>query len=163
MHNKNLEKKWIFVANCKLFNVVLQEINSSSFGLSASLVKQLKEETGAGMMDCKKALAETEGDLEKAQAYLGEKGLSSADKKFGRLAAKVNCETNFVGRNEKFKELVDDLAMQVVYGPHVQFVSIEDIPEGRNHCDEGKRTSDVERRPCCKTREHIEPGHCCKV
>lgn len=114
--------------------------------VSAALVKQLREETGAGMMDCKKALSETGGDLEKAQEYLRKKGLSSADKKSGRLAAEgrigsyihdsrigvlieVNCETDFVGRSEKFKELVDDLAMQAVACPQVQFVSIEDIPE----------------------------------
>ncbi|TKY60869.1 Elongation factor Ts [Spatholobus suberectus] len=88
-----------------------------------------KEETGAGMMDCKKALAETGGDLEKAQEYLRKKGLSTPDKKSSRLAAEgrigsyihdscigvlieVNCETDFVGRSEKFKELVDNLAMQ---------------------------------------------------
>ncbi|CAK8533964.1 unnamed protein product [Lathyrus sativus] len=122
------------------------EQKKPAVSISASLVKQLREETGAGMMDCKKALAETEGDLEKAQAYLRKKGLSSADKKSGRLAAEgrigtyihdsrigvlieVNCETDFVGRSEKFKELVDDLAMQVVACPQVQFVSIEDIPE----------------------------------
>ncbi|KAJ4970210.1 hypothetical protein NE237_003309 [Protea cynaroides] len=114
--------------------------------VSAALVKQLREETGAGMMDCKKALAETGGNLEKAQEYLRKKGLSTADKKSSRLAAEgrigsyihdsrigvlieVNCETDFVGRSEKFKELVDDLAMQVVACPQVQFVSIEDIPE----------------------------------
>ncbi|MBA0817010.1 hypothetical protein Gohar_001612 [Gossypium harknessii] len=113
--------------------------------VSAALVKQLREETGAGMMDCKKALSETGGDLEKAQEYLRMKGLSTADKKSSRLAAEgrigsyihdsrigvlieVNCETDFVGRSEKFKELVDDLAMQVVACPQVQFVSIEDIP-----------------------------------
>nr|XP_012462391.1 unnamed protein product [Gossypium raimondii] len=113
--------------------------------VSAALVKQLREETGAGMMDCKKALSETRGDLEKAQEYLRMKGLSTADKKSSRLAAEgrigsyihdsrigvlieVNCETDFVGRSEKFKELVDDLAMQVVACPQVQFVSIEDIP-----------------------------------
>lgn len=106
----------------------------------------MREETGAGMMDCKKALAETGGDLEKAQEYLRKKGLSTADKKSSRLAAEgrigsyihdsrigvlieVNCETDFVGRGEKFKELVGDLAMQVVASPQVQFVSIEDIPE----------------------------------
>ncbi|KAI5441977.1 polyprotein of EF-Ts, chloroplastic isoform X2 [Lathyrus oleraceus] len=122
------------------------EQKKPTVAISASLVKQLREETGAGMMDCKKALAETEGDLEKAQAYLRKKGLSSADKKSGRLAAEgrigtyihdsrigvlieVNCETDFVGRSEKFKELVDDLAMQVVASTQVQFVSIEDIPE----------------------------------
>uniref|UniRef100_A0A2P2L738 Elongation factor Ts, mitochondrial n=2 Tax=Rhizophora mucronata TaxID=61149 RepID=A0A2P2L738_RHIMU len=114
--------------------------------VSAALVKQLREETGAGMMDCKKALSETDGDLEKAQEYLRKKGLSTADKKSSRLAAEgrigsyihdsrigvlieVNCETDFVGRSEKFKELVDDLAMQVVACPQVQFVSVEDIPE----------------------------------
>ncbi|XP_071724740.1 polyprotein of EF-Ts, chloroplastic-like [Rutidosis leptorrhynchoides] len=114
--------------------------------VSAALVKQLREETGAGMMDCKKALAETEGDLEKAQEYLRKKGLSSADKKSSRIAAEgrigsyihdarigvlieVNCETDFVGRSERFKELVDDLAMQVAACPQVQHVSIEDIPE----------------------------------
>ncbi|XP_050369493.1 polyprotein of EF-Ts, chloroplastic [Argentina anserina] len=114
--------------------------------VSAALVKQLRDETGAGMMDCKKALAETGGDIEKAQEYLRKKGLSSAEKKSSRLAAEgrigsyihdarigvlieVNCETDFVGRSGKFKELVDDLAMQVVACPQVQFVSIEDIPE----------------------------------
>ncbi|CAI0628765.1 unnamed protein product [Linum tenue] len=114
--------------------------------VSAALVKQLREETGAGMMDCKKALAETGGDLEKAQDYLRKKGLSSADKKSSRLAAEgrigsyihdsrigvlieVNCETDFVGRGEIFKELVDDLAMQVVACPQVQFVSTEDVPK----------------------------------
>lgn len=98
------------------------------------------------MMDCKKALSETDGDLEKAQEYLRKKGLSSADKKSSRLAAEgrigsyihdsrigvlieVNCETDFVGRNERFKELVNDLAMQVVACPEVKYVSIEDIPE----------------------------------
>ncbi|XP_027922448.1 A-kinase anchor protein 200 isoform X3 [Vigna unguiculata] len=122
------------------------EPKKSTVAISASLVKQLREETGAGMMDCKKALAETEGDLEKAQEYLRKKGLSSADKKSSRLAAEgrigsyihdsrigvlieVNCETDFVGRGEKFKELVEDLAMQVVASPQVQFVSIEEIPE----------------------------------
>jgi elongation factor Ts len=90
------------------------------------------------MMDCKKALAESDGDLQKAQEFLRKKGLSSADKKSSRLAAEglvgsyihdnrigcmieVNSETDFVARNEKFKELVNDLAMQVV--------AVEDIPE----------------------------------
>lgn len=119
---------------------------ATTVAVSAALVKQLRQDTGAGMMDCKKALAETEGDLEKAQEYLRKKGLSSADKKSGRLAAEgrigsyihdarigvlieVNSETDFVGRSEIFKELVDDLAMQVAACPLVQYVSIEDIPE----------------------------------
>lgn len=108
--------------------------------VSAGLVKQLRDETGAGMMDCKKALAETGGDLEKAQEYLRKKGLSTADKKSSRLAAEgrigsyihdarigvlieVNCETDFVGRSEKFKELVEDLAMQAVANPQVKNIS----------------------------------------
>lgn len=114
--------------------------------ISAALVKQLRDETGAGMMACKKALAETEGDLEKALEYLRKKGLSAADKKSSRIAAEgrigsyihdsrigvlieVNCETDFVGRSKEFKELVDDLAMQVVASLQVQYVSVEDIPE----------------------------------
>lgn len=97
-------------------------------------------------MDCKKALSETGGDLEKAHEYLRKKGLAAADKKSSRIAAEgrigtyihdsrigvlieVNCETDFVGRSENFKELVDDLAMQVVASPQVQYVSIEDVPE----------------------------------
>ncbi|CAL4906209.1 unnamed protein product [Urochloa decumbens] len=114
--------------------------------VSAGLVKQLRDETGAGMMDCKKALAETGGDLQQAQEFLRKKGLSSADKKSSRLAAEgligsyihdnrigcmieVNSETDFVARNEKFKELVNDLAMQVVACPQVDYVLVEDIPE----------------------------------
>ncbi|KAL8128701.1 hypothetical protein V2J09_017856 [Rumex salicifolius] len=114
--------------------------------ISAALVKQLREESGAGMMDCKKALSETGGDLEKAQEYLRKKGLSAADKKSSRLAAEgrigsyihdsrigvlieVNCETDFVGRSERFKVLVDDLAMQVVACPQVRFVSMDNVPK----------------------------------
>ncbi|KQJ93642.1 uncharacterized protein LOC100836461 [Brachypodium distachyon] len=114
--------------------------------ISAALVKQLRDETGAGMMDCKKALAETGGDLQSAQEFLRKKGLSSADKKSSRLTAEgligsyihdnrigcmieINSETDFVARNEKFKELVNDLAMQVVACPLVEYVSVEDIPE----------------------------------
>ncbi|KAH9300806.1 hypothetical protein KI387_012389 [Taxus chinensis] len=114
--------------------------------ISAALVKQLREETGAGMMDCKKALTETGGDLEKAQEFLRKKGLASADKKSGRIAAEgrigsyihdsrigvlieVNSETDFVARGDIFKQLVEDLAMQVVAYPQVQYVSTEDIPK----------------------------------
>lgn len=134
--------------------------------ISAGLVKQLREETGAGMMDCKKALTETEGDLVKAQEYLRKKGLSTADKKSSRLAAEgrigsyihdsrigvlieVNCETDFVGRSEKFKNLVDDLAMQVVACPKVEYVSIEDIPENtvRKERDIEMQREDILSKP----------------
>lgn len=98
------------------------------------------------MMDCKKALTETDGDLVKAQEFLRKKGLASADKKLGRIAAEgrvgsyihdnrigvlveVNCETDFVSRGDSFKQLAEDLAMQVVACPQVRHVSIEDIPK----------------------------------
>lgn len=98
------------------------------------------------MMDCKKALAETEGDIVKAQEFLRKKGLASADKKASRATAEgrigsyihdsrigvlmeVNCETDFVSRGDIFKELVDDLSMQVAACPQVRYLVTEDVPE----------------------------------
>ncbi|MFO7156402.1 MAG: translation elongation factor Ts [Pseudomonadota bacterium] len=99
--------------------------------VSAAAVKELRERTGAGMMDCKKALAETGGDMEKAIDWLRKKGLAAAAKKAGRAATEglvasyihgngrigvlveVNCETDFVARNEAFQELVKDIAMHI--------------------------------------------------
>src|SRR5689334_8230385 len=86
--------------------------------ITASLVKELREKTGAGMMDCKKALNEVQGDLEKAIDWLRTKGLSAAAKKAGRVAAsgtrgalvEVNAETDFVGRNEQFQKFVGSVA-----------------------------------------------------
>lgn len=98
--------------------------------ITAQLVKELREKTGAGMMDCKKALVQTEGNLEAAIDFLREKGLSSAAKKSDRIAAEgttyiltegneavlleVNAETDFVAKNEKFIELVEQLAAQLL-------------------------------------------------
>lgn len=114
--------------------------------ISAKLVKELREKTGAGMMDCKKALAENAGDMEKAAEWLRKKGIASADKKEGRVAAEgligsyihtggrigvmveVNCETDFVARREEFQQLVRNVAMQVAACPNVEYVSIDDIP-----------------------------------
>lgn len=114
--------------------------------VSASLVKDLREKTGAGMMDCKKALAENDGDMEKAIEWLRKKGIASAAKKSGRTAAEglvdsyihtggrvgvlieVNCETDFVARRDEFKELVRNVAMQVAACPNVEYVAIGDIP-----------------------------------
>ena len=97
--------------------------------ISASMVKELREKTGAGMMDCKKALVETNGDMEKAMELLRQKGIASADKKMSRIAAEglvasyvadgvgamieVNCETDFVAKNPEFKELANNLAKLV--------------------------------------------------
>lgn len=115
--------------------------------ISAKDVKELRDKTGAGMMDCKKALQETDGDKEKAIAYLRKKGLASAGKKSGRLTAEglvdsyihfggqigvlveVNCETDFVARNEAFKELVQDIAKQIAACPNVQYVDLDEIPQ----------------------------------
>lgn len=100
--------------------------------ISASLVKELRETTGAGMMDCKKALTETQGNLEAAVDWLRAKGLSSAAKKTGRVAAEglvgvvsfgtkgavveINSETDFVGRNEKFQAFVTDVCQMMAEG-----------------------------------------------
>lgn len=99
--------------------------------ITASIVKELRERTGAGMMDCKKALKEVNGDMDKAIDYLREKGLAAAAKKAGRVAAEgivdayihmggtvgvlveVNCETDFVAKTDDFKSLVHDIALQI--------------------------------------------------
>lgn len=114
--------------------------------ISAKLVKELRDKTGAGMMDCKKALNENNGEIEKSIEWLRQKGISSAEKKSGRTAAEglvhsyihfggrigvlveVNCETDFVARGDKFKELVGNVAMQIAACPNVAYVKVEDIP-----------------------------------
>src|SRR5919202_5335307 len=119
--------------------------------ISAKLVKELRDKTGAGMMDCKKALKETEGDIPKAAEWLRQKGITSAEKKAGRVAAEglvgsyihtggrvgvlveVNCETDFVARREEFQDLVRNIAMQVAACPNVEYVRVEDIPKDVAH------------------------------
>jgi len=113
--------------------------------ISAQLVKQLREKTGAGMMECKKALVETKGDLGEAEVYLRKQGIASASKKSTRttkqgvigsyihagsqigVLIEVNCESDFVARTADFQELVHDLAMQVA-AADPQFVRREDVP-----------------------------------
>ena len=112
--------------------------------ITASLVKELREITGAGMMDCKAALAETNGDLEKAIDYLRTKGMASAAKKAGRVAAEgavgsyihaggkigvlveINCETDFVARTDDFQEFVRDVAMHIA-AAEPRFVSRDEV------------------------------------
>ncbi|HEY9893622.1 MAG TPA: translation elongation factor Ts [Candidatus Sericytochromatia bacterium] len=114
--------------------------------ISAKLVKELRDKTGAGMMDCKKALKENEGDIAKSTEWLRQKGITSAEKKSGRVAAEgiiasyihtggrvgvlveVNCETDFVARREEFQTLARNIAMQVAACPNVEYVKVEDIP-----------------------------------
>ena len=113
--------------------------------ISAQQVKELRETTGAGMMDCKKALVETNGDMDKAVDYLREKGLAAAAKKAGRIAAEgivesyihgggkigvmieVNCETDFVAKTPEFHSFVRDLAMQVA-AANPSYLSRDEVP-----------------------------------
>jgi elongation factor Ts len=113
--------------------------------ITAAAVKELRERTGAGFMDCKNALVEADGDVEKAVALLRERGLAAAAKKAGRDAREglvssyihtggrvgvlieVNCETDFVARTDEFQKLVRDLAMQVA-GLAPQYVDPDSIP-----------------------------------
>ncbi len=108
-------------------------------------IVKLREKTGAGMMDCKKALVEKNGDIEKATEWLREKGIASMAKKASRIAAEgvvhsyihmggkigvlveVNCETDFVSRSEKFLNLVDDIAMQIA-AAKPEYINKEDVP-----------------------------------
>jgi elongation factor Ts len=114
--------------------------------ISASAVKELRERTGAGMMDCKKALVETKGNIDEAIEYLRKKGLSAAAKKAGRdtkegligsyihsngkvgVMVEVNCETDFVARNEDFQAFVKDVAMHIAAAGPV-CVRAEEMPQ----------------------------------
>ena len=113
--------------------------------ISAQLIKELREKTGAGMMDCKKVLVETDGDIDKAIDLLREKGLASAEKKASRNASEglvasyihsgrigvlveVNSETDFVAKTDEFKEFVKDIAMQVA-ASNPEYLCEEDVPQ----------------------------------
>src|SRR6266481_230843 len=113
--------------------------------ITSAMVKELREKTGAGMMDCKKAIQEANGDMEKAIDWLRKKGLATAQKKAGRSATEgavgsyihmggkvgvlveVNSETDFTAKNEKFQALVKDLAMHIA-AMNPQYVRREDVP-----------------------------------
>lgn len=114
--------------------------------VNARQVSELRAKTGAGIMDCKKALAEEHGDFEKAIEFLRKKGLSAASKKAGRIASEgavgsyihaggkigvmveVNCETDFVGRNEDFQRFVREVAMHIA-ASNPRYVSREEVPQ----------------------------------
>ena len=114
--------------------------------ISAALVKELRERTGVGMMDCKRALQDTNGDIEKAVELLRERGLATAAKKAGRIAAEgivdsyihgdgrigvlveVNCETDFVAKTDGFKSFVRDIAMHIA-ASNPKYVSREQVPQ----------------------------------
>lgn len=114
--------------------------------INAEMVKEIRERTGAGMLDCKKALVEKDGDMEQAIEYLREKGVASAAKKSGRIAAEgvvesyihgggrigvlveVNCETDFVAKTPDFRELVKDIAMQIA-ASKPEYVSKDEVSQ----------------------------------
>jgi elongation factor Ts len=114
--------------------------------ISAKIVKELRDKTSAGMMDCKKALQEADGDFAKAEEALKKKGLATAAKKSSRIATEgiveayihmggklgiiveVNCETDFVARRSEFQELARNIAMQIAACPQVQYINAADIP-----------------------------------
>jgi elongation factor Ts len=126
--------------------------------VNAAVVKELREKTGAGIMDCKRALAETEGNLEKAIDYLRQKGLAAAAKKADRIAAdgavgayvhpggkigvlvEINCETDFVARTAEFQTLLKDMAMQIA-AANPRYVRAEDVS-----ADEMEREREIYRR-----------------
>lgn len=140
--------------------------------ITAALVKELRERTGAGMMDCKKALAATEGDMDKAIDFLREKGLAAAAKKAGRIAAEglvesyihgggrigvlveVNCETDFVAKTDAFKSLVKDIAMHIA-AANPSYLRREEVPAAElehekmvlseQACNEGKPEKIIEK------------------
>jgi elongation factor Ts len=115
--------------------------------VTAAMVKEIRERSGAGMLDCKKALDETNGDIDKALDLLREKGLAAAANKAGRIATEgavgsyihaggrigvlveVNCETDFVAKTDEFKEFVKDIAMQIS-ASNPRYVRREEVPQG---------------------------------
>lgn len=145
--------------------------------ISPQTVKELREKTGAGMMNCKKALEQSEGDFDKAMEALRQKGLASAEKKSARAVSEgiidsyihtgskigvlleINCETDFVARREEFKELSRMIAMQIAAYPSVNYVSYDDIPkemiEQERKIEMGKE--DLQNKPE-EIREKIVDG-----
>jgi elongation factor Ts len=140
--------------------------------VTAQMVKELRERTGAGPLDCKNALVEFDGDMDKAADHLREKGLAKAAKKAGRatnegiihiylhhndrlgVMLELNCETDFVAKTDRFRELANDIALQIA-NLNPQYVQREDVPEAvieaerdlqrRRALDEGKPENVVER------------------
>jgi elongation factor Ts len=139
--------------------------------ISAALVKELRERTGAGFMDCKRALEETGGDLDKAVGLLRERGVAAAEKKSSREAREglvgsyihtggkvgviieVNCETDFVARTDQFQKLVRDLAIQVA-GLAPLYVDADAIPEAEL---EAKKAELLADESVAKKPENIRP------
>ena len=122
-------------------------LDSNMTSITSKEVQQLREKTGCGMMDCKKALEKNKGNMEKAVEFLRKKGLAGIAKRAGRTAAQgtvdayihtggkigvlveINCETDFVAKNIEFQAFVKDVAMQIA-AQNPQYIKKEDVPEG---------------------------------
>jgi elongation factor Ts len=132
--------------------------------ISAQIVKKLREETGAGMMECKKALGEADGDFEKAKLILRKRGIAIADKKSARAAkegiiasyihvgdkvgvlVEVNCESDFVGRNPDFREFVKNITLQIA-AAEPRYVSREDVPAAIIEREKEVAAAQVKNKP----------------
>ncbi|PYL14396.1 MAG: translation elongation factor Ts [Verrucomicrobia bacterium] len=132
--------------------------------INPQLVKQLRDKTNAGMMDCKRALAESSGDLGKAEAILRTKGIASAGKKASRatregivasyihlqgkvgVLVEVNCETDFVAKNENFREFVKDITLHIA-AAHPLYVSREEVPANMIDAEKAIYESQVKGKP----------------
>ncbi|RPI38048.1 MAG: translation elongation factor Ts [Nitrospiraceae bacterium] len=140
--------------------------------ISASVVRDLREKTGAGMMDCKKALTESGGDFEKAIDLLRQKGLATAAKKSGRTASEgmiasyihmdrigvmteVNCETDFVARTDDFREMVKDIGMHIA-AANPSYLSREDVPQDVIEREKEIYRAQVTNKPPQVTEKIIE-------
>jgi elongation factor Ts len=125
--------------------------------ITTEAIKQLREQTGAGVMDCRRALEQSDGDVAKAVKVLHEKGLERAESKSGRVArqgvidsylhaggrigalVELNCETDFVARDEGFRALAHELAMQIAASSETEFVSPEDAPTDMSDDDKKQK------------------------
>jgi len=143
----------------------------SSKGSALAQVKELRERTGAGIVDCQRALTESGGDVEKAIVFLREKGLATAAKKAGRVAAQgavsayvhgggkigvlveVNCETDFVARTEEFQRLVKDLAMQVA-AANPRYVRRDEVSEAERERERAIYRAQTAQSGCRRDRAH---------
>ncbi len=130
--------------------------------VTASMIKELREQTSSGMADCKKALVECDGDLDKAVEYLRKKGLAKAAKKTGRIATEglvssyihgdgrigvlveINCETDFVARNEDFQKFAEEVSLQIA-AMNPQFVTQDEIPPDLLEKERSIRTETVKQ------------------
>mgnify|MGYP003704201971 CR=1 FL=1 len=139
--------------------------------ITAAMVKELRETTGVGMMDCKQALNENDGNMEAAIDWLRKKGLSKAAKKAGRVAAEgligaltdgtkgvvieVNCETDFVARNEAFRAFVKDLCLQIAAASPL-YVSRADVPEADLAKERDIAAAQVQGKPPAAVQKIVE-------